>query len=147
MMFLQRFSAWTWCFFAIGIIVLLAGCGAAPAAPRAAAASYATTIPSPAVSAPRAPAVPQTPNSRPLPEYVQNARAHAITDLANRLGVPAAEIEVLSVQQAYKPDDRSDSPGRLNGWIMRLGAHGNVFSYRVDMHGTFQALPQDSQSR
>ncbi len=71
---------------------------------------------------------------------VQSARAAAITALAKRLGIGAAEIEVLSMDEQNWPDTSLGCPeeGKFYlqvvtpGYALQLRAKGQVYEYHVD---------------
>lgn len=70
----------------------------------------------------------------------EEAVGRARTDLANRLGLPAEEIEEESVEEADFPDTALGAPLRgemsgmmiTSGWRIRLAARGETYEYRAD---------------
>ena len=68
------------------------------------------------------------------------AVGRARKDLAGRLGVPEAEVEEASVEEADFPNTALGAPvgGEMSGmmitpgWRIRLGARGRSYEYRAD---------------
>ena len=73
------------------------------------------------------------------PAAAKAAVDKAVAALAQRLGVGAEQIEVLSVQRLYKPGGVSDAPGVPIGWSVRLAVGSSVYAYSVDASGTVRA--------
>ena len=72
----------------------------------------------------------------------EEAIARARKDLAERLGVGAAEIREQSVEDADFPDMALGAAGKgemsgqmiTPGWRIRLSANGESFEYRANKH-------------
>jgi hypothetical protein len=72
----------------------------------------------------------------------EEAIARARKDLAERLGVGAAEIKEQSVEDADFPDMALGAAGKgemsgqmiTPGWRIRLSANGESFEYRANKH-------------
>ena len=72
----------------------------------------------------------------------EEAIAHARKDLAERLGVGAADIKEQSVEDADFPDMALGAAGNgemsgqmiTPGWRIRLSANGESFEYRANQH-------------
>lgn len=72
----------------------------------------------------------------------EEALARARKDLAERLGVGAAEIKEQSVEDADFPDMALGAAGKgemsgqmiTPGWRIRLSANGESFEYRANKH-------------
>ena len=72
----------------------------------------------------------------------EEAIARARKDLAERLGVGAAEIREQSVEDADFPDMALGAAGKgemsgqmiTPGWRVRLSANGESFEYRANKH-------------
>ena len=72
----------------------------------------------------------------------EEAIAHARKDLAERLGVGAADIKEQSVEDADFPDMALGAAGKgemsgqmiTPGWRIRLSANGESFEYRANQH-------------
>jgi hypothetical protein len=72
----------------------------------------------------------------------EEAIARAGKDLAERLGVGAAEIKEQSVEDADFPDMALGAAGKgemsgqmiTPGWRIRLSANGESFEYRANKH-------------
>jgi CO/xanthine dehydrogenase Mo-binding subunit len=97
--------------------------------PRAIAANIA-----PAVDSEKAPAASSSPAA-------QRAAELARADLARRLGVDTTEIELLGVQQRWKPTGASDTAGQANGWSIDLAVGAKRYRYQVEAHGQLRRLP------
>ena len=124
--------------FGIVMITLLAGCAAPAAQSQATAGPTAPPVrPPPTAIAPRDERRPAAPSS----DAARAAADRALVDLAQRLGVSQAEIEVLGVQPIYRGSSNTDSAGASNGWRVRLGVTGNEYLYQVDARGALKRLP------
>jgi len=97
--------------------------------PQATPASIA-----PAVGSEKTPAA----NSSPA---AQRAAELARADLAQRLGVDTTAIELLGVEQRWKPTGASDSAGQANGWSIDLAVGAKRYRYQVDAQGQLRRLP------
>ena len=86
---------------------------------------------------PNPPAQPRQPTTSivGIPAAALPAVERARADLAQQLGIATETIEVLGVQQRYRPSAPSDSPGQADGWQIQLAAGGTRYSYRVDAQG------------
>ncbi len=144
----------------VGLVAAAAACASAPGVPTAApaatsgAASTATTR-QPA-TAPATRIAPRTATRTataapapltPLPGGVGGAEAaanRALADLAQRLGVPEAGIEVISVTPAElalpdlgcpqtKATESAVIPAFVMGWVIQLRASGQMHEYHA--HG------------
>jgi hypothetical protein len=70
----------------------------------------------------------------------EEAVGRARTDLAGRLGLPEAEIDEESVEEADFPNTALGAPlaGEMSGmmitsgWRIRLAARGKTYEYRAD---------------
>jgi hypothetical protein len=70
----------------------------------------------------------------------EEAAGRARRDLAERLGVPEAEVEEASVEDADFPNSALGAPLRdemsaqmiTSGWRISLAARGQTYEYRAD---------------
>jgi hypothetical protein len=88
-----------------------------------------------------APAVERERTTIEVPAAAQPAVAQALADLARRLSIDEATIEVLSVQPRSQPTGTSDSPGKPEGWLITLADATTSYRYQVDTRGRLQRLP------
>ncbi len=65
-------------------------------------------------------------------------------DLASRLGVPETEIKPMAAQEQTWDDaglgcpepGKSYPPGKVTGWVLKLGHAAREFTYHTDLHRT-----------
>ncbi|HEX8189737.1 MAG TPA: hypothetical protein VF586_15385 [Pyrinomonadaceae bacterium] len=75
-----------------------------------------------------------------MADITDEAVGRARKDLAGRLGVPEAEVEEASVEEADFPNTALGAPLRgemsgmmiTSGWRIRLAARGKTYEYRAD---------------
>lgn len=75
-----------------------------------------------------------------MADSMEETVGRARRDLAERLGVPEAEIEEASVEEADFPNTALGAPlgGEMSGmmmtsgWRIRLAARGETYEYRAD---------------
>lgn len=75
-----------------------------------------------------------------MADSMEETVGRARRDLAERLGVPEAEIEKASVEEADFPNTALGAPlgGEMSGmmmtsgWRIRLAARGETYEYRAD---------------
>lgn len=75
-----------------------------------------------------------------MADSMAEAVGRARRDLAERLGVPEAEVEEASVEEADFPNTALGAPVRnemsgmmiTSGWRISLAARGKTYEYRAD---------------
>jgi len=147
----KRQILWTVLAWAAIVLLAAAGCQRAPAAPGTTQepADDASPLPQPARTEPGSDVSPLPPPgsaTSPLPAPVGTAEAvHAAqADLAEQLGVEAAEIQVVSVEAVEWPDASlgCPQPGMMYaqvitpGFLVVLEAEGARYEYHTDQGGS-----------
>lgn len=91
---------------------------------------------------------------QPMPVFSRNQlEALARADLAQRLGVPAAEISSIATRSVEWPDaslgcavgEEMATGGATKGFVMTLAHAGRRYSYHTDLHQAIPCPPIESR--